>query len=138
MMKKILLGLVFLLAANMGYAEYIWPVTDYPQQISVAGAKQLSDDVKVSLEGFITGHLRGDHYLFRDDSGEIGIEIEGDVWKGACRARFCCCIAALGTCRLGMYCMSYRTCLAGQRKPFCKYGSWLVGRRTAKKLHCVP
>lgn len=82
MMKKMLLSLVFLLAANKGYAEYIWPVADYPQQISVAGAKQLSDDAKVSLEGFITGHLRGDHYLFRDDSGEIGIEIEGDVWKG--------------------------------------------------------
>ncbi len=81
-MKKILLSLAILLAANTGYAEYVWPVTDYPQQISVAGAKQLSDDARVSLEGFITGHLRGDYYLFRDESGEIGIEIDADIRSG--------------------------------------------------------
>lgn len=79
-MKKRLLTMAFSLVANMGYAEHFGSVEDYSQQVTVAGAKQLSDDAKVSLEGFITGHLRGDHYLFRDDSGKIGIEIEPDIW----------------------------------------------------------
>lgn len=83
MMKKwLLLSLVVLLTVNTGYAEYVGPLVDYPRQISVAGAKKLSDDAGVSLEGFITGHLRGNYYLFRDESGEIGIEIEARVWRG--------------------------------------------------------
>ena len=39
----------------------------------------LKEDAKISLLGFITGHLRGEYYLFRDDSGEIGIEIESNM-----------------------------------------------------------
>lgn len=81
MVKRGLLTVAFLLVANMGYAEYTGPVTDSPRQISVAAAKHLNDGAKISLEGFIIGHLREDYYLFRDESGEIGIEIEADVWS---------------------------------------------------------
>lgn len=40
----------------------------------------MRDNAIVSLDGFITGHLREEYYLFRDDSGEIAIELEPDIW----------------------------------------------------------
>ncbi len=40
----------------------------------------MRDNAIVSLDGFITGHLREEYYLFRDDSGEIAIEIEPNIW----------------------------------------------------------
>jgi uncharacterized protein (TIGR00156 family) len=36
----------------------------------------------LTLTGNITNHLRGDYYTFRDDSGEIRVEIESSVWRG--------------------------------------------------------
>ena len=71
--------LVILLVANTGYAEYVWPEVEPPRQMTVATAKHLKEDAKISLQGFITGHLRGEYYLFRDDSGEISIEIESNM-----------------------------------------------------------
>lgn len=79
-MKIKLLLLSLLLAANTGYAEYGSFVTDYPQHLSVAEAKRMSDDAKITLDGFVTGHLREEYYLFRDDSGEIVIEVEPNIW----------------------------------------------------------
>ena len=73
--------LLFMTAATV-HAEYIGPRKSFPKPITVAEAKQLNDDARLTLEGFITGHLRGDHYLFRDDTGEISVEIEDEVWKG--------------------------------------------------------
>ncbi|MCG8344508.1 MAG: NirD/YgiW/YdeI family stress tolerance protein [Chlorobiales bacterium] len=71
--------LVILLVGNTGYAEYVWPEVESPRQVTVATAKHLKEDAKILLQGFITGHLRGEYYLFRDDSGEIGIEIESNM-----------------------------------------------------------
>jgi uncharacterized protein (TIGR00156 family) len=36
----------------------------------------------LTLTGNITNHLRGDYYTFRDDSGEIRVEISWSVWGG--------------------------------------------------------
>jgi uncharacterized protein (TIGR00156 family) len=36
----------------------------------------------LTLTGNITNHLRGDYYTFRDDSGEIRVEIASSVWRG--------------------------------------------------------
>ncbi len=73
---------MFLLAANTGYAEYAGSFEENRSRITVAEAKQMRDDSRLSLDGFIAGHLRGDHYLFHDDSGEIDIEVEKRVWRG--------------------------------------------------------
>ena len=83
MIKTGLFTVFFSLAMNTGYAENVGPAADYPTQITVVDAKQLENDARLSLKGFITGRLRGDHYLFRDGSGEIGVEIDGEVWRGA-------------------------------------------------------
>ncbi|MEQ1944909.1 NirD/YgiW/YdeI family stress tolerance protein [Mesorhizobium sp. VNQ89] len=36
----------------------------------------------VSLTGHIVKHLHRDHYLFRDNTGEIRVEIEPILWRG--------------------------------------------------------
>ena len=46
---------------------------------NVAEAMNLGDDSKVHLEGYIAENLRDDFYLFRDDTGEIEVEIPSDV-----------------------------------------------------------
>jgi uncharacterized protein (TIGR00156 family) len=49
---------------------------------TVAEVKQLQDDSKVTLEGYIVKQLGPEHYTFRDDTGEIEVEIDDDEWRG--------------------------------------------------------
>lgn len=49
---------------------------------TVAEAKQMRDDSKVTLEGYIVKQLGPEHYTFRDDTGEIEVEIDDDEWRG--------------------------------------------------------
>lgn len=50
--------------------------------VSVADAKALPDDTKVTLRGNIESHLGGKNYMFKDDSGSISVEIKHDRWEG--------------------------------------------------------
>lgn len=47
---------------------------------NVAEALELEDGSKVHLEGYIVEMLRETFYLFRDDTGDIELEIADDVW----------------------------------------------------------
>lgn len=42
----------------------------------------LDDEMRVTLQGRIIERLAKDRYLFRDHTGEMVIEIEGDEWYG--------------------------------------------------------
>lgn len=55
--------------------------TDRMQVTSVADAKVRKDDSWVLLEGYIIERLRDEHYKFRDDTGEIEVEIDDALWK---------------------------------------------------------
>ena len=53
------------------------------QPITVAEAKTLPRDSWVILTGYIVKALPGGkHYIFRDSTGEITVEIEWKVWRG--------------------------------------------------------
>jgi uncharacterized protein (TIGR00156 family) len=43
---------------------------------------QQNDGNVVMLEGYIVKSLGDEHYLFQDDTGEIQVEIEDEVWQG--------------------------------------------------------
>ena len=45
-------------------------------------AKTLKDDAPVTLRGQLERHLGGDHYLFRDSTGTIQVEIDQRRWNG--------------------------------------------------------
>lgn len=50
--------------------------------MTVAQAKQMRDDAKVTLRGVIVKQLGDEKYLFKDSTGEITIEIDDDDWNG--------------------------------------------------------
>ena len=53
-----------------------------PAVSTVEQAKGMRDDTHVTLRGRIVQHLGGKHYLFRDDTGTINVEIENKRWQG--------------------------------------------------------
>jgi uncharacterized protein (TIGR00156 family) len=50
--------------------------------LSVEEAKKLRDDAPVQLQGNIVRALGDEKYVFRDEGGEIVVEIDDDVWRG--------------------------------------------------------
>lgn len=52
------------------------------QQSSVAAVQSVRIGSYVALEGSVVAHLREDYYLFRDDSGEIRVEISRRAFAG--------------------------------------------------------
>ena len=53
-----------------------------PGLVTVEQARALPDDAPLSIKGRIVQHLGKDKYLFRDETGEITVEIDHDLWRG--------------------------------------------------------
>lgn len=53
-----------------------------PALVTVEQARTMADDSRVTLRGFIVRKINGEHYMFRDDTGSIQVEIERRVWNG--------------------------------------------------------
>ncbi|MDO5639795.1 MAG: NirD/YgiW/YdeI family stress tolerance protein [Neisseria sp.] len=49
---------------------------------SVAEAKKLPDDTKVTLEGNVVKQISKERYEFRDRTGSITVEIDDEDWNG--------------------------------------------------------
>ncbi|MEW7313555.1 NirD/YgiW/YdeI family stress tolerance protein [Buttiauxella gaviniae] len=49
---------------------------------TAAQAKSLSDDTWVTLRGKIESRIGGDHYIFRDASGTINVDVDHKRWNG--------------------------------------------------------
>lgn len=49
---------------------------------TVAEAQNVRLGSYVTLTGNIVSHLRGDYFTFRDNTGEMRVEIERNVWRG--------------------------------------------------------
>ena len=68
----------------LGEAGYV-PDPNYPQMKNintVEEAKRMPDDTWVVLHGYIESHIRLFHYVFRDETGSITVEIDDDKWRG--------------------------------------------------------
>ena len=48
----------------------------------VSTLRSVPDDSYVTLEGYIERQVHHEHYIFRDASGRIEVEIDNDVWRG--------------------------------------------------------
>ncbi|MDR1165089.1 MAG: YgiW/YdeI family stress tolerance OB fold protein [Deltaproteobacteria bacterium] len=92
-----LAALAFMAAPALAQSGFHGPAAPSPQDganpsggftgpglsaVTVAQALKLSDDSFVILRGNIVQHLGKDRYLFRDDSGEIIIDIDNHKWNG--------------------------------------------------------
>ncbi|MDR1577102.1 MAG: NirD/YgiW/YdeI family stress tolerance protein [Deltaproteobacteria bacterium] len=49
---------------------------------TVDRALKLPDNASVVLKGHIIRHLGKDRYIFRDETGEINVDIDSDKWRG--------------------------------------------------------
>ena len=80
MMKLAAVMMVVLFSVNMyaGFKEA--PKTAVKVTVKVASG--MKDDSDVSLEGYVIKELKKEHYLFKDDTGEITVEIDEEDFKG--------------------------------------------------------
>ena len=51
--------------------------------VTVKSISDMRDDTKVILEGYLVKQLREEHYIFKDDTGEIEVEIDYEDFRGA-------------------------------------------------------
>ncbi|MPW31901.1 NirD/YgiW/YdeI family stress tolerance protein [Agarivorans sp. B2Z047] len=79
-MKKVLFASVLLLNSNTVFAAFNGPQAQGINTVSAA--LEARDDSYVELTGNIVKSLGNDMYLFKDQTGEIQIEIDSDVWMG--------------------------------------------------------
>lgn len=52
------------------------------ETVTVTAAQSMGFGRYVTLEGSIVAHLREDLYVFRDETGEITVEIGGEQFRG--------------------------------------------------------
>lgn len=83
-MKKMLLvfalGLSTLMAST-AMAQFTGP-SAAGRPATVAAAQDVRIGTYVTLTGHIVNHQRSDYFTFRDDTGEIRVEIASNVWQG--------------------------------------------------------
>ena len=68
-------------AASPSQAQFTGP-SARGQKTTVAAAAAARAGTYVTVSGTIASHLREDYYMFRDDSGEIRVEIAQRVFAG--------------------------------------------------------
>jgi uncharacterized protein (TIGR00156 family) len=80
-MRRLVAVLLFALFASTATAQFTGPGAT-GQTTTV---RQLSDarlGSYVTVTGNIVAHQRKDYFTFRDDTGEIRVEIEDSIWQG--------------------------------------------------------
>ncbi|AKC86739.1 YgiW/YdeI family stress tolerance OB fold protein [Pseudoxanthomonas suwonensis] len=83
-MKKTLAVLVLCLStllASAAMAQFTGPSAS-GRPSTVAEARDVRLGSYVTLTGHIVNHQRSDYFTFRDDTGEIRVEISSGVWGG--------------------------------------------------------
>lgn len=80
-MKKTLLTVGALLLAAPAFANFVGPgATD--MVTTTSSIKDMKDDQEIILKGHIVRQVDFDRYVFKDSTGEVGVEIEGDAFMG--------------------------------------------------------
>ena len=83
-MKKKLFFAFLILSAAIGITAYVQAqgFVGSSAQTTVAEAQRMRDGSQVVLTGHIVRNIRSEYYLFRDNTGEIRVEIPRRVWAG--------------------------------------------------------
>ena len=76
MKTKLSILLFTLMLSTSVSAEFLASDSVIVNVITVKSVDDLKDDTKVTLEGYIVKEIKSEHYLFKDSTGEIEIEID--------------------------------------------------------------
>ena len=81
-MIKIIVALlaVFAFSTN-AFAGFDGP-RDMPKEVTVDSISDMKDDTKVIIKGYIVEQINEEHYLFKDDTGNVEVDIEDQVFRG--------------------------------------------------------
>ncbi|MBP5534874.1 MAG: NirD/YgiW/YdeI family stress tolerance protein [Alphaproteobacteria bacterium] len=82
MKKTALLLLSWCICSGVAMAGFDGPRAPSLAPTTVQQALTMRDDTVVVLTGHIVHSLGDEKYLFRDDSGEVIIEIDDEDWRG--------------------------------------------------------
>ncbi len=79
--KRILVAAAFAITAGTTWAQFTGPSVQGGQS-TVSDALNARLGSYVTLQGNLVSHLREDHYMFRDKTGEIRVEISPGRFGG--------------------------------------------------------
>jgi uncharacterized protein (TIGR00156 family) len=82
MIRAIAVVFVFLTLATCAVGGFEGPGAT-SKVMSVTSVKDMRDDIKVVLEGYLIRQISDEHYIFKDDTGEIEVEIDDEDFRGA-------------------------------------------------------
>lgn len=78
---RLLILVCFGLLSGGAFAQFTGPSSSAsPSTVAGVADARLGSDV--TLTGFVVEHQRDDYYTFRDDSGDIRVEIDRRTWGG--------------------------------------------------------
>ncbi len=80
MRKSFVVLLLLLWTAVPAFAGFTGPGSTGVS--TAAAALKAADNAVCTLEGTLTRQIRADHYLFKDASGEMEVEIDENVFAG--------------------------------------------------------
>ena len=81
MHKAMLAGVMFLLVSFTATAEFIGPGAT-SSLTTVQAVDKLKEDTRVSLVGYLINQLGVEHYTFKDDTGQMAVEIHPNELLG--------------------------------------------------------
>lgn len=73
--------LVSLMPTTAALAQFTGPSASV-RSVTVAEAKTLRVGTYVSMTGNVVNHQRSEYFTFRDETGEMRVEIPRRVWRG--------------------------------------------------------
>jgi len=80
-MKKLSVILLVFAFSTVAYAGFTGPGSTATLK-TVASVNSMQDDDKIILEGYLVKEIRSEHYIFKDATGEIEVEIDNEDFKG--------------------------------------------------------
>lgn len=76
MFKGLIVVVFTSLFSLSAFAAFVGPGATSIQTVTVKEAIELADDSKVALQGSLVKQTSAEHYLFKDQSGEVMVEID--------------------------------------------------------------
>jgi uncharacterized protein (TIGR00156 family) len=80
-MKPLVFALILLALPATALAQFTGPAAER-ERLTVEEASHARVGTYASVTGQIVNRLREDYYTFRDETGEIRVEIPSHVWSG--------------------------------------------------------